>query len=236
MGSIELDFGDQITADNPVDIWLCGLAASANDLLTAMKSYDHLHKTKPTDADDEGRVIGERVYFFRLSGAHAHEALSYIALKFHPKEFLAKESSKEPIRRFVNSLSEASRDRYGRLLCFIEPIDSFDELFLSQIRHSTFHYLPNILQRAIRLKAGQKEKSCIRIGEEGLLKDIRYEFADEVMVQAMEVKIRQKHDSLDTKMPEDWQNHIAKSIIEIQSLLLNFTVDCIEAHFDIETD
>ena len=236
--------GQEIDPGNPVAVWLCGLAAASNDLFVAIKNLDRLDKAgQPMDKNSGYYQVNkaERSYYFRLGSAHAHEALSYVSLKFKEDNFLTKESSQKAIKKFIASLSKSARSKRKKLLSYCSSPQSFQELYLAQIRHVTFHYIPNTIQKAIKERIkDQGGVTEVVIPKSGALIDTRYIFADEVMIEAMKIKIQNKHDDLNRKtiglslkMRKNWRNFVINKVGNIQTLLLVFVGECVKKHTGI---
>lgn len=165
---IEFKIGEAFPSSDPVARWLTALAMSHNDV-----RHGNLELIETAEAD-----AATRLYYLRLVAGHFYEIAA--DLKRDLEEW-------KEVRAFIDGLPEEAR--YD-LDLVIERADELDRR-LGIVRNSAFHYLE--LNRRDAAKGREKLQRALDAAAEltgratvgGDFRDIRFDFADEVLVQLL---------------------------------------------------
>jgi hypothetical protein len=165
---IEFQIGEAFPSDAPVARWLTALAMSHNDV-----RHGNLRLLE-ADEDD----AATRLYYLRLVAGHFYEIAG--DLKRDRDEW-------QEVRAFINGLSAQARRDLDHV---IQGADQLDRR-LGIVRNTAFHYLE--LNRRDAAKGREKLQQALtdasgltgRATVGGDFKEIRFHFADEVLVQLL---------------------------------------------------
>jgi hypothetical protein len=153
--------GKLFKAEPSFTLHLVRLMAAENDFITAVTSADRL------SGSEDLQSSGQRVYFFRLSCAHLHEAIK--VLKHLGSEF-------------PQILSRAPADMakvYNRIATTVFPLEDM----LARLRHNVvFHYIDSELRGVLR-EWGEEAQGETVIGPEP--SHNRQGIADEASTRAL---------------------------------------------------
>ncbi|MEN3285196.1 MAG: hypothetical protein V7607_6336 [Solirubrobacteraceae bacterium] len=166
--------GEAFSASDSVARFITVVAMMSNDwlrLMSAMLEIEDWHK----DAE------GLRIMSFRQQAALHHEAAEF--MRDAPKRF-------PKVKRFIEGLEQSAQDACEQIVGGVDPkSEHYLGDWLANHRNVTFHY-PRMHPQAAEhgaeeiteaLKKAAEIESTIT--EEGTFGSVRFEFADEVVVQ-----------------------------------------------------
>ncbi len=165
---IEFEIGSAFPSDEPLARWMTALAMSHNDV-----RHGNL---RLMDADEVDAAT--RLYYLRLLASHFYEIAA--DLKRDRDEW-------HEVRAFVERLPDQARNDLEHVIERAEEL----ERRLGIVRNSAFHYLE--LSRRDAAKGREKLQRALNDAAEltgratvgGDFREIRFDFADEVIVQLL---------------------------------------------------
>lgn len=162
---VEFRLGSVFPPGSAVSRFLVRLAIIRNDLILTQRRTQ-------SDYEKGDQDEGVSMHLLYVTVSHFREAAKVL-----------KEELEDPaVQSFVATLTKETRDRLGRIEASFTPWKgSFVEATLKPIRDAVFHY-PEAEEVEAALRELHKSGASIDLGE-GRHIDIRYSFADELLVR-----------------------------------------------------